>query len=364
MWFSAGMLLFGNAVIGIFEGYLLLRYFRLSRVRCYFSMIVANYLSMFVGALFLGSLDNMFAGLVGYETYFYLGATSIALLIVLFVMISILVETPFVWWALRPAARGLGMIFIASMVVNGASNLLLAPLYYKVSRVSFYTELTLDRGILSDAKPSATVYYLSEEDSGLWRASTRGTGPERVLAILPCQPDRWDSMLLLRENSGDTAWNLFMVSNRESSVSDTTGTLLLPDAAAIDKYSWACWDWRTGAPDTTVAREDQRHYREMQLRAFGGSDGRLLLLPGDTERWWVKAGFWAAQGITIENVATNTRYRFAVEMPIRQWPARYPTLIPGHRVVSQLGENIVLIDLDQNKAALLGRGYAPVPVME
>ncbi|MCY2963452.1 MAG: hypothetical protein NT069_07340, partial [Planctomycetota bacterium] len=96
MWGAAFHLLIGNALIGLFEGYLLSRFFRASQLSAMVGMVIANYVSAFVGAylidalgpqlrtLDLNTVRTAFAGLMGAAW-----------------LVTIVIEWPFVAFILR-----------------------------------------------------------------------------------------------------------------------------------------------------------------------------------------------------------------------------------------------------------------------
>src|SRR5262249_19254295 len=61
VWANAFHLFLGNAFIGLFEGWLLARVFRLPKRRCIWTMIAANYLSAWVGMMLMSSLFHRYA---------------------------------------------------------------------------------------------------------------------------------------------------------------------------------------------------------------------------------------------------------------------------------------------------------------
>ncbi|MBR6464107.1 MAG: hypothetical protein IKS81_02315, partial [Verrucomicrobia bacterium] len=53
MWATLLHLFIGNLLIGIFEGYLLAKFFKLSKLRSIILLIIANYISMWLGGILL-----------------------------------------------------------------------------------------------------------------------------------------------------------------------------------------------------------------------------------------------------------------------------------------------------------------------
>jgi hypothetical protein len=74
--------------------------------------------------------------------------------------------------------------------------------------------------------------------------------------------------------------------------------------------------------------------------------------------WKVFAGMWAAEGISAEH-EDGTTIRVAMETPVISWVSLYPTLVPGSNVVYELGDQIVVFNLDRKVIARLAGGKSP-----
>ena len=78
--------------------------------------------------------------------------------------------------------------------------------------------------------------------------------------------------------------------------------------------------------------------------------------------WEIWTGYWT--GIEAKNKRTGYRLHIAIETPFFVWPARNITILPGNQVVFQLGEQIVICDLNSRKLGVITLGRDPVVVLD
>ena len=96
MWATLFHLFIGNLLIGIFEGYLLAKFFTLPKLRSIILMIIANYVSMWLGGLLLlGWLSSLIPVDLSSGRWIYPG------LILLSFILTLLMEYPFVFGAFK-----------------------------------------------------------------------------------------------------------------------------------------------------------------------------------------------------------------------------------------------------------------------
>jgi len=90
-----------------------------------------------------------------------------------------------------------------------------------------------------------------------------------------------------------------------------------------------------------------------------GSFSRFL--PEGRQKWEVITEYWAYQGLKARNKKAGELLRIAFDTPfIVSWQARHATMLTESLVVYQLGDQIVLLDLDKRKIGLITSGRGPI----
>ena len=83
------------------------------------------------------------------------------------------------------------------------------------------------------------------------------------------------------------------------------------------------------------------------------------------ENYFARAAFWAYWGLNVGRKDKEYDYTVSFESPLfMDMKARFPTLLPGGRVVFQMGHNILLLDIDKRNLYQITQGTSPVVIME
>lgn len=187
MLFSTLHLTLGNVVIGLVEGLVLRLAYRVPTKRAVPQMIAANFGSMIVGALVVYGCASV-AGIQSLAP----GAVFVwlAVAIVVFWAATVVIEWPFVAWAMkdraepdRDAARARWRRALrASLVLQTASYVVMVLLYATVSPISVLTQTTAaDAGDIAALVPSAAnvrVWFRTGDDAGpCWTVPLTGGAP-------------------------------------------------------------------------------------------------------------------------------------------------------------------------------------------
>jgi hypothetical protein len=92
----------------------------------------------------------------------------------------------------------------------------------------------------------------------------------------------------------------------------------------------------------------------------------VLVVGGQTNRdWEIRTGFWAVEGMRVENKKNGTNLRFSWETLFSQWNIRSAILLPDDHVIFQLGQDqICVLEPATKKIALLARGRGPAVVLK
>jgi hypothetical protein len=302
-------------------------------------MILANYASAWMGALFISGsmvralpmdLNN------GWMWFWIMVALTYCMTLVL--------EWPFVAWCFRGTQGWLRRSLGASLVVQSASYVLLFAWYWSASGTSLYTRMEVVPPADLALPGSVLVYYIDSADGAVHRRNLVGPGEQKVfdlhstsdndrLFVEPstADPGRWDLMARLETRDRHNPSLVVVQSNLEveAASAPTGGESDLPDG------TWF-------------------NFGEVQK-----------LSRATASQWEFWAGFWPVEGLEASNTATGERVEFSYETPFGAWTVRNAVHLPSDKVLFQLGDDqICAFDPVTRRVALLWRGRGPVAVME
>jgi hypothetical protein len=340
MWLGRLHLLFGNAIIGLVEGLVLAVVFRGRPRRMIGFMILANYFSMGVGAYALP-----WRGVPSGSTWstsavdLYTAPDLLKRVAWLCFAASVVLEWPFCALGLRGTKRWLLKSIPACILAQVVSHAALVPLYRSASALSLYTAVQLDR-TLSFARPvDAFVYFIAPEDGDVYRIRPDGSERTHVLKVGIRDPN---ARLFVREGSSG-GWDLYAAWADDGDVHRLQENFTTREGLSRGKI------------DTPSGRESG------SWQTFGSA---WDLRPDSERRWRVWTGFWPADGLWADNMNTKARYQVGLETPFLAWNSRNASILPGDQVVYQLGDQIVLLDLNARKIGLITRGRGPLVLLD
>jgi hypothetical protein len=330
LWAGIFHLLLGNAIIGIGEGLLLFKLFKISRWQ-QLLLIPANYLSAWVGLLLVNAPYMTSSPII--QT---LSDITIEVLpfwfwaaIFLFFGLTLILEYPFFWFALRYKESALKEALKVTVIINGISYLVLFGCYGAISSTSLLTQLQGVSPTQIQAPKGYDLYFITPDGKEVVKTDLLGMRKEQVKTVKSPQP--LDKLLVRRNGQGRI--ELFIQSNdRGSQFREET---ILPDVTAA-----------VPLPE--------------QLNGYPIDSRQIPKLTSRTD-WEYRTGFWAVEGIYGENKKQNLHFRFALETPLISWFPKNATHIDGDFVVFELNNNqICLLQPQERKIALISRGRSPV----
>lgn len=355
IWASVFHLLVGNAFIGLLEGGLLAYCFQVRPVRGIALMILANYVSVWLGWLFLLSriqdhfqpqLDNFWGLMWGMMGVAYLLTLSL--------------EWPFVAWAVAGRPHWFARSCRASLLIQTTSYVLLCGWYGMVSVTSLYTEafivpldeITIPEGIL--------VYYIADDDGDVYVRDLKSGQTEKVFDLNSRDGHDRLSHTFVRQVSYDSPSQaseqfpsardriqlvaILESKDRNGPTEINLGVALLAESLAI------CGTDASPPPD----RRDLPGYTPTS-RLGSGCDSP----------WNFETGYWPRGGLSGVNAKTGETIWLALETPFAGWSVRRATLLPADVVLFQLGERqICVLDVVTRRVALLTFGRSPLAVLK
>lgn len=324
MWATMFHLAFGNLLIGLGEGLLLARVFKLPRNRCVGWMVVANYFSAWLGMWTLrglaSKLDWNICSAWRLFWLFVLGAY----------VFTVLLEWPLVVLCFWKRENWLQGSVTASVLAQTLSYLLLFGWYWGASVKTLYTQMKIVPASELHLPANLKLFYISAtsgqicEGTQVVGKATSSDGNERLLFV--ANPDQANT------------WSLQLLSSTAVVIPCVSGSIASDEAR----------------PNSLPGRNTWMN--------FGSA---LRLDTTKSNKWEFSSGFWAAQGLRGKNRETGETFRFAWETPFANWIVRNVIQLPDERVVFQLGyDQICLLDPESKRIALLARGRGPAVLLE
>jgi len=326
MWFGIFHLVIGNLFIGIIEGLILGFMFRLKKFKTIGWMIVANYLSTWVGKILLDVIkDHIDITIYQVKTYLYVMLVGAWL-------ITLLLEFPFVYLATKGKTRRWSISIVGNFVVQTALYALLAAYWYlPVSGYSMVQDVELVKNLNFVQNKAGVIYFI--EKNNVCKIALDGSLAEPVMPISPA------AHLDLKYNPDTRTTNLIALFD-DMSESRQDGIVIIPDVL------------KNQSQHRTLTEEDvQRQWKTNadDLRGF------------EERQWDVYSGFWPMEGLNIINSEnTKEKIHLALETPFVAWFITYSAVLPEDEVVFQIDRQICIYSRQQNKLAVITKGTSPI----
>lgn len=322
IWAGAFHLFIGNLLIGILEGTLLARFSKVGYGRAIASLIAANYFSAWLGVIAIYRIEAFLDITIENLLLWFIASAAIAYLL------SVVLELPFVWLALRRASFRFPRILAASAAINGVSYVLLFGWYSLASYTSMMTDLTVVSAAELAPTSNYRLYYVARDTDEVISCDLAGQNVQRIDRVPALPPNVWTQRLFATEDQPGTfnlctsAWLIQAGEGRE---------IILRDFCAV----------------AGVANESGT----VKLGADTGWDYSLV--------------DWEGQpGVRVVETTTQAVHRFSLETPFADFRPRIGTQIDGDLLIFDLNnDQICILHAPTKRIALIARGSSPVVVI-
>jgi len=331
----------GNALIGVLEGLLIGLVFKVRKGLAILCMIVANYLSAWLGWIMLGIIlrkPSWFNG--GFERVdIYTAEKVIIGCVVASILITLIMEWPFCFLALGKKPKRWLLSVWAVLLAQSVSYGFLFLVVISNSNVSLNRHVKPDATLQYEGKDEAVVYYLGLDGKALHSISLNDFKDE-ILTNTYYQ-EIW-GRLFIRKADGAEHWDLW------AAMGPDTQILMRNNISELDGGSWG-----------SARNYNQNIAEEINWNFF---DDAYDLREAEDRDWVVWNEFWA-KGLHLRNRRIDQQYHLAFETPLVSWLVQNVWILPGDYVVFQIGDQIVLLDVEGRRMRLLARGMGPAVVM-
>lgn len=339
MWAGILHLVIGNAFIGIAEGLLLAKVFKLKKLKTAFVMIAANYFSAWVGDVFLGGfiVSHLHADLNNGWRWFWI-------MVVVTYFMTLVLEWPFVAFCFRGTDGCLRKSLKGNFIVQTASYVVLFGWYWFASGTSLYTKMVIVSPMNLHLPDSVLVYFISQLDGDVYLRHGSGSEDQRIFDLHSTNEN--DRLFVRKSTIQSNSWDLFA----RFETGDYRHPTVFQVKEAITHVAVLNWREKQDPP-----REEGTWFNFGQTPQLGEAD---------KSHWTFDSGFYPIEGLSGTNDSTHDHMFFSYETPFGQWAVRNAMQLPGDLVLFQLGENqICVVDPNLKKVALLAHGRGPVAVI-
>jgi hypothetical protein len=329
MW--AGMLhmVFGNAIIGIFEGLILAWIFKLRKGICVLVMIPANYFSAWVGGLFLNHEITSALPFNLYNAWRW-----IWVMVFVTFLITLIFEWPFVFFCFRKEQNKFKKSIQGNLLVNSLSYVLLFSWYWLASGTALYTKMNVVQPTEISLPKEGFVYFISNTN-GVCKLDL---STHQIEKVYPLKADQDDRLFIRPSIFSSNSWDILNSSKKILVCSNL---------------------------DVVAVQAERDTYDTNRIEGTWFNFGNVVKLGAVSKSdWHFETGFWPIEGLRGENQKTGEKIYFSLETPFIAWIVRSATQLPDDHVIFQLGDDqICLLEPSTKKIALMSRGQGPVVVL-
>jgi hypothetical protein len=339
-------LLFGNAIIGLLEGLLIAWLFRAPWKKCVPVLILGNYASAILGVSLASLARTHFFPTLYHGASIYdlegLVRGAFRISVAVSFLVTLVIEWPFCFWALGRSAARLSRWIRADLLVQSVSYACLLGLSSQLSRYDLFEAVRVDPSVVAEAGGGATIYYVSSEDGDLYRVRLDGRNRQRLRQL---GLKDFHGTLMLQHEDGAATWQLYLDQYPKPEL--LASDIRLP---AIPGPNYAISTFREDASGKEMTRIRNRR---LYSRA-------LSYVPAPQQEWQVNVN--SLLGLRVWNERSGEKLTVSLDTPVGTWRVDYGTVLPGAKVVFEMADQILLLDIKTRRLGAIATGHCPVVV--
>jgi len=262
-----------------------------------------------------------------YATDIYSGLRITWLLVAATYVLTLIIEWPFVAACFRGRVDWLGASLKGSLLVQSASYLCLAGVYWLLSGTSLYTAMNVVPPDQITRWPGVVTFFISSSDGDVYRSGLAGSADTKIAGL--GSTNHWDHLELAESPVDTNYWDLTVVGQRRET-----------------KVVWPRISSQVQVPPNQAWR----------TRQYGGwGAGAFQVGDATNSPWhlgwanWPDVGMWARDG--------SHTIRIAYGLPFGGWTPYRAVHLPHDQALLQLDQQICLVDIPARRVGLIKRGY-------
>jgi hypothetical protein len=367
----------GNAFIGLLEGLLIAKCFGIKFWRAALLcvlMVIANYVSSVAGSFCTFRLAHTLIDKYNLFDHLHTLPTVFWGLVALLIVITFLIEWPFVLFGFPPGKGRLRKSLFATLLAQSCSYGLLIPFYAMLSPHSLVTESKFSQSLDFSKNKNAYVYFLgNDEDHNLYRARLDGSKPECIFKKVPAGMDA------ICTNHNKDGWLICAFDDQTRSRSvEPLLKILNPTATRLDGYLMSHNYTVTNFNGHLISGSNT--YGAIQAAIVDLTSPPPPDIDQDLETqspptWDI---YWAnddyGTGIYIGPWkllrSKKDEYYLGLNTPVFHLGCEHVSLLPGDQLVFDISEgffskqDIVIYDLHSKKLASVALGHSPIVLLD
>ncbi|MFI5378385.1 MAG: hypothetical protein ACHRHE_03690, partial [Tepidisphaerales bacterium] len=246
---------------------------------------------------------------------------------------SFLMEWIFVLAALSGQPNRFRRSFIACAMAQLVSYAFLLPLYLLLTFWTVGTEAHVTRSLDFAAHKSASVFFISTNDDGVYRIRLDGSPAMRLT------PDG------------------FTTNNQNG--------LFIYKARNADRWDlWLGDPWASGRFNDPPLEADRLLLENVASDYPRIEEDEIDLRPKSARDWSIYAQGYTESGLHAKNDNLGQWYYITIASPLAAIPSRRANILPGDQVVYQLANQIMLFDVSTRQLAVIAQGRCPLVVLD
>ncbi|AQT67655.1 hypothetical protein STSP2_00803 [Anaerohalosphaera lusitana] len=353
MWSSFLHLFFGNLFLGIFEGLLLVHFFKTKKNLAVILMILANYLSAWAGVFIIYDLiPTQSLGLSQVWPYFWK-------MVALTYILTLLLEYPFVALSFWRKPRWLPRSLKGTLIVQTISHFIIFGWYSLTSTANLYTDNQIVDLSEMSLPQHVTMYYISSDDGDVYsRSLTADAAPSKTFDLN--SKGYGDYLFVRHSENNDGTYDLYACITSDKDYRDSE-TILIAESFT-----------KTAAPTERDLEHDLEEYR---TRYWFSPTDVPKLGPAQSSPWKFKTSIWSLMGLTAKNTKTEQSERVAFTTPFGGWLPKNATHLPTDKALFQLGiypfnlkylrgDQICIYDPNKKQLAKITHGKGPIAIIK
>lgn len=329
--------IFLNIFIGIFEGLLISKWYKLRKIAVIFIMITANYFSAIAGYVLM-----RWVYLLADNTTIYNVGKMILFLWFVFFITTVLVEYPFIAFTLRRIEKWPTKSLKTSFTLQGISYLCLVPLYLFIGNHGLIYSTSSDPSLAFVNNPNAIVYFISEDDGYVYQMNLKDKKPELIFNSVSLKNKADD--LYTEQKDSENRWDLFAFAN------------------TYPVYNQELGYYEKNEGDHILVRENICSVPNRELEENGCIvQVRYIDYRSEEENaWTIKLFAIPGHGLLING---SHFISVALDSPFISWVPCNVTVLPQNQIVFEMGRQICILDCQTRKIGVLAKGRSPIVIV-
>ncbi len=325
-------LFIGNAIIGIIEGLILSKIFKLKKVKSILLLISANYFSAWIGYFLLDGFYHNIFFLNLYNAYFYYWK-----MVFIAYIATLIFEWPFIFLCFSKFKSNFKKSIYGTLLIQTISYFLLFGGYWIICPPTLYSEMNIVPASEISLPKNVTLYFINNEDGDIYSMNFSTNKTTHIFSL--SSEGMRDRLGVQPSATNSNKWDLF-VRTKFSRYAAPNNILKILELSSI-----------------IAPFQKNKSFR---------SNNKAILGSATNSNWKCYSfGRMAMYSpLILENKKLNQQIFLSFETLFGYWKFLNVIHLPENKIIFQLGDyQICILDINNKKIALLEYGRGPIAVI-